>query len=70
MGLDILTVLLVTFIGLLYSAKVYKHSDMSNVDKRVFSIVIPLQITRKLVPVLYVWRYSDSKGRSTRLLRV
>ena len=55
MGLDILTVLLVTFVGVSYSSKVYKHSDMSNVDDRAFSIMIPLRNPQKSDPVLYVW---------------
>ena len=32
LGLDSLTVLLVTFLGVSYSEKVYKNSDMSNVE--------------------------------------
>ena len=34
--------------------RLYKHSDISNVDDRALSIMIPLQIPRKLYPVLYV----------------
>ena len=40
LGLDSLTVLLATFMGVSYSAKVYKHSDMSNVGDRAFRIII------------------------------
>ena len=42
LGLDNLAVLLVKFVGILYIAKVYKHSNMSKVDNRYFSIMIPL----------------------------
>ena len=42
LGMDILALLLVTFMGVLYSAKVYKHSDMSNVENKAFSIMILL----------------------------
>ena len=42
LGLDSLAVLLVNFMEMLYIVKVYKHSDMSNVDDRYFSIMIPL----------------------------
>ena len=57
--LDSLEVLLAEFMGLLYSEKVHKHPDMSNVENTAFSIIITLQILRKLEPVLYVW--SDSE---------
>ena len=40
----------------------YKHVDMSNVEDRAFSIMVPLRILRKLDPVLYVWIYSEYKG--------
>ena len=62
LGIDNLVVLLVTFMGVSYSAKVYKHSDMSTMDDRDFSIMIPLQIPRKPDLVLYVWSNSESEG--------
>ena len=49
------------FVGAMHSAKLYKHSDMSNVDDRAFSIMIHFQIPRKLDPVLYVSSNSKSK---------
>ena len=60
--LDILEVLLLTFMGVLYSTKVYKHSYMSNVEDRVFSIMISLQIPRKLDLLIYVLSDSKSEG--------
>ena len=60
--LDSLLVLLVAFMGVLYSEKVYKHSNMSNVDNRAFIVIIPLQIPQKSYPVLYIWNDSESKG--------
>ena len=52
LGLDSLVVLMVTFMRISYSAKVYKHSDISNMDNRAFSIMIPLRIPRKADTVL------------------
>ena len=60
--LDSLEVLLATFMGVSHSAKAHKHSDMSNVENTAFSIMIPLQILRKLEPVLYVWSDSEYEG--------
>ena len=54
--------------GLSYSAKVYKHSEMWNMDDRAFRIMIPLQIPRKLDPVLYVWSNSDSEGEEDEVI--
>ena len=68
MGLDILTVLLVTFVGVSYSSKVYKHSDMSDVDNRAFSIMTPLQIPHKLYPVLDAWSNYESKGEDEEVI--
>ena len=51
--MDSLVLLMVTYMGVSYSAKFYKHSDMSNVEDRAFSIMIPLQIQRKLDPVIF-----------------
>ena len=56
LGLDNLAVLLVTFMGVWYSSKVY------NIKNSAFSIMIPLKFSRKLDPVLYVWSNSKSKG--------
>ena len=60
--------LLVTFMGVSYSAKVYKHSEMWNMDDRAFRIMIPLQIPRKLDPVLYVWSNSESEGEEDEVI--
>ena len=68
LGLDSLLVLLVTSMGVLYSAKVYKHSDMSDVDNRAFSIMTPLQIPHKLYPVLDVWSNYESKGEDEEVI--
>ena len=61
LGLDILSVMQVVFTGASYSAEVYKHSDMLIVDNRSFSIMIALQILRKLYLVIYVWSNSESE---------
>ena len=58
--MDSLELLMVAFMGVFYSAKVYTQSDMSNVDDKAFSIMILPWISRKSYPVLYVW--SDSKS--------
>ena len=42
LGLYILAVILTTFVGVLYSAKLYKPSYMSNVYDKAFIVVIPL----------------------------
>ena len=42
LGLYSMVLLMVTYVEVLYRAKVYNHSDMSNVDDRAFSIMIPL----------------------------
>ena len=62
LGLDILVVLLVTSMGVSYSAKVHNHSDVSNMDNKDFSIILPLQILRKSDPFLYVRGDSKSEG--------
>ena len=62
LGLDSLAVLLATLMGVSYIAKLYKHSDMSNVNYRDFRTMIPIQILRKLDLVLYVWSNYKSKG--------
>ena len=41
---------------------------MSNVDDRAFSIMIPLQILRKLDPVLYVWSNSEFEGKEDEVI--
>ena len=63
LGLDSLEVLLMTFVGVSYSAKSYKQSYVSNVDNRAFSIMIHLQTPQKLVLVLYVWSDSKPEGK-------
>ena len=51
-----------------HSAKVYKHSDMSNVGDRAFSIMISFRIPRKLDSVLYVWSDSESTGEEENVI--
>ena len=66
--LDSLSLLLVTSVGVSYREKVYNHSDLSNIDNRSFSIMIPLQILRKSDPVLCAWSNSKSRGEDGKII--
>ena len=54
--------------GVSYIVKFHKHSDMSNMEDRAFSIMIPLQIPRKSDPVLYNWSNYNPKGEEDEVI--